>query len=410
MEEKIIEIDSYGYDGEGVGREEGKVTFVPLALRGEKVKVEIIDSRSSFQKARLVEVIEGSSLRITPPCKYFGRCGGCQYQHTTYKNELEIKKELLLSQLNKVSYEGEIEVKKSNSEYGYRNKIKLFVSEESLALKERGSNVLCDIDNCLLVSERMNNVIKVINRFLENQNLFDKFSEVIIREEGENLAVVFFCKERESKVNYQGLYLIIGTNCGIFESYNDILTHKIGKKTLNCEEFGLNCNFSPVSFHQVNSYVGEKLYNFVLSKIVGKSVINCYSGAGVLSGIIAKKEIKVRAIELGKSEHEDAEKLKEENNLFYLSNLQGDCGEVLGKVDYADTIIVDPPRKGIDEKVAIALNLKKCKRLIYISCNSATFVRDAQRLENYTLKKVTLFDMFARTGEYEVVGIFDLKK
>ena len=99
--------------------------------------------------------------------------------------------------------------------------------------------------------------------------------------------------------------------------------------------------------------------------------------------------------------------MKEENNLFYLTNLKGDCAEVLPKLEEIDSIIVDPPRAGLDKRVVESINMKGCQRLIYISCNSATLVRDISRLVEYKLSEVKLFDMFARTGEYEVVAILD---
>ena len=240
------------------------------------------------------------------------------------------------------------------------------------------------------------------------QNLTDCFSEVVIREENDHLAVIFYKKQGKNKINYQGVYLILNDFTGIFECENGVIVHKMGNDFLQSDEHGLDCKFRPNSFHQVNKYLVETLYHFVAENIVGNTIINCYSGAGVLSGFIASKNKRVTGIELGLSEHQDAEKLKEENNLFScLTNIHGDCGEILPKLIGADSIIVDPPRSGMDKKVVETLNDKNCRRLIYISCNSATFVRDVARLCNYKLVSVTLFDMFSRTGEYEVVGIFD---
>ncbi|MBQ8792398.1 MAG: hypothetical protein IJZ62_02135, partial [Clostridia bacterium] len=288
---------------------------------------------------------------------------------------------------------------------------KLFVSEVgSLYLKRRKSNGQCHIEECLLVGDKINHAIGVINKFLENSGHKKDYSEVVIRQEGETVLVNFYRTTRE-EINYQGLYLILGTNFGIFETFKGKTSHRIGQKSLKCEEFGLQCEFSPRTFHQVNDYIGENLYQNVINNITGKNVLNCYSGAGVLSGVIAKQDKRVVGVELGEEEHFDAEKLKEDNGLFYLSNVQGDCSEVLPKLsEKFDTLVVDPPRGGMDERVVNAINQLEYKRLIYISCNSATLVRDLSRLKGLTIWKVTLFDMFPRTGEYETLVILDKKQ
>lgn len=406
--EFIEEITSYGYDGEGVARVEGKVVFVPYVLKGEKILGEIEDSRSSFCKGKLLEIRQASEKREVPPCPYFSKCGGCAYQHTGYQNELEIKKELLAYQLKRIGVNSEIEVIASPFEYGYRNKIRLFVGNKGLALKERASGNLCTIEKCLLVSNEMNRAIEVINSFILARKLTRVFKEVVIRQEGGNLVVNLVSAVKNTKINYQGLFLRLGSNFGIFETYNKECIHKIGLKSLESEEFGLKCFFNPNTFHQVNRHLTAPLYQKAIDSLVGKTVVNCYSGAGVLSGVLAKSGKRVIGIELGENEHTDAEKLKEENSLFYLTNLKGDCSEVLPRLnEKIDSVIVDPPRSGMDKKVISALNLFNFKRLVYISCNSATLVRDLERLDKFTVKSVSLYDMFARTGEYETIVILE---
>lgn len=401
-------IEGYGYDGEGVGRLDGKVVFVPYALRGERVEIEFVDEHSSFYRGKLKKVLKASDKREVAPCRYFGRCGGCSYQHTSYQNELDIKKELLANQLKKVGYDGEIAIEPSDERYGYRNKIRLIVGRNGLALRERCSHEAIGIEKCLLVSEEMNAAIETLNRFISAQKLFNFYSEVVLRQEGESLGIIFYCKKEQGKTNYQGVFLMLGAKCVIYESFKGKLFYCMGQEYLESEEHGLKCKFLPNSFHQVNKFVGGKLYQFVAKKLQGKVVLNCYSGAGVLSGFLSNLGYRVIGIELGESEHKDAERLKEENSLFFLTNMQGDCSEVLPRVE-GDAIIVDPPRAGLDAKVCQALNYKNCNQLIYISCNSATLVRDLGRLVEYKIKEIVLFDMFACTGEYETVVILERK-
>lgn len=403
------EITGYGYDGEGVCRLDGKVCFVRYVLKNEKVSLKIKSSKSSFCKGELLKVLVKSPLREEAPCPYFTKCGGCVYQHTNYENELKIKLQLLKNQFSKIGYNKEINFVPSPKQYGYRNKIKLFVDRNKIGLKKNESNEIIDIDKCLLVDNLINKAIENIRVFINAQNLFDDISEIVIRQE-ENLCLINFIMKKNKVLNFQGLYLMLGSNFGIYQTYNKITTYEIGQKFLFANELGLSAKFNVNSFHQVNKYLTSQLYQKVVDSIMGDSVVNCYSGAGVLSGVLSKHCSRVVGIELGKAEHFDAEKLKEENGLFNLLNINGDCAKVLYNLDEDfETIIVDPPRAGIDKKVVESINNSLCKRLIYVSCNSATLIRDLSYLTSYQVCKVTLFDMFARTGEYETLVILNRK-
>lgn len=404
---KKAKVEDYGYDGEGVARGDGKVVFLPFALIGEEVEFESGDEKSSFIRGKVTKICKQNPNRIEPPCQYFGKCGGCSLQHACYDHELEIKKQLLKAQLRKTKFQGEIEVFASPKEFEYRNKIRLFVGRDGLSLKERASSKLVPINKCLLVKDKINTAIENINIFIKTQNLYKQYREVVIREEGDKV-LINFVLTRPSKVNYQGLYLIIGNCCGIFETLNKKTVHKIGLKSLESVELGVKATFSVNSFHQVNPFLMEQLYKKVIENVEGKTVVNCYSGAGVLSGVLAKSCQNVVGIELGKSEHEDSEHLKSENRLNNLINICGDCGQVLAKNHFnADTIVVDPPRAGMSVDVCEAIDRLNAKRLIYVSCDSATMVRDLTRMKNYQLKKAFLFDMFAKTGEYESLCVLD---
>ncbi len=400
---KETTIIDYGYDGEGVGRVDGKVCFVPFTIKGEDVTFEVTKNKKSFYQGRLKEVLKGSDLRIKPPCKYFGRCGGCRYQHLPYDEELKIKAELLKRQLGKVGFEGDIEVVPTELEYQYRNKIKLFVGEGKVGLKYLASNKICDVKECKICEDLICEAIKYISNFVKGNDLYKKIVNIILRQEGDGCLVNFIVNDYY-EINYQGLQLLLGEKYGIYQTYQNISRHICGKEFLEASEFGLNCKYSPQSFHQVNGNVCQKMYSEVLGYVRGKT-LNCYSGNGVLSGIIAKGiNDKVVGIEIGKAEHQEAERLKEENKLYNLVNINGDCDEVVkNNKEKFNTIIVDPPRNGLSEVMCENLLNKSAQRLIYISCNSATLVRDLGRIKAYKIKKAYLFDMFARTGEYEVM-------
>lgn len=412
MENKITTtIIDYGYDGEGVGKVNGKVCFVPYVLKDEQVEIRIVDEKKDFIYGKLEKVILPSHKRIKARCPYFADCGGCSYQHTDYVEELEIKRQLAERQLKKLNYNGEIKVHPSPNEYNYRNIIKLFVEDKKIGLKRRNSNEISAIDNCDLAENLINKALHTINIFVKTHDLYDKLENIVLRQEGENCLINFYVKTPIDNNLMKQLYDNLGQNYGIYHTLGKKKMHICGLKFLETKEFSLSCRFSPYSFHQVNDYVCQKLYKRVLDEVNGKNVVNCYSGNGVLSGVLCQKCQKMTAIELGKSEHEEAEKLKQINKLQNLTNINGDCADVLPKiVNSFDTIIIDPPRKGVDKKVIQAIDNVDFKKLIYISCNIATLIRDLQRLKDIKIECVELFDMFARTGEYEMLAVITKDK
>lgn len=404
---KIATIYGYGYDGEGICRSEGKVTFLPFVIAGEKVEFNIEKETSSFSRGKLVKIISPSEKRELPKCSYFTQCGGCTYQHMNYFCELEIKKELFSSHLKKAGYSGAIQLTPSNNRYGYRNKIKLFLSDGKIGLKCRRSGQIVDIKNCPLSSAKINVTIGKIRSFIKARNLYDIFSQIIIREEDGQVLVNFY-KKKDRQLDYLSLYLDLGKSSGIFESFKNKTRYILGLKQISKSEFGLTCSFNPTTFHQVNNFVMEKLYEKVLELASGNSALNCYSGGGVLSGILAKKFKHVVGIELGDSEHNDAQNFKENNHLENLLNIHGDCSKVIPTIkDNFDIAVLDPPKAGMDKLVCDTLNQSGIEKIIYISCDSATMARDVSRMNNYAITYAHLFDMFATTGEYETLVLLE---
>ena len=403
----LTEIIDYGYDGEGVGKLDGKICFIPYTIKGEKVLFDIVKTTKSYCQGRLKDIVIKSSIRQRATCKYFGECGGCRYQHLPYEEELKIKTYILQKQLSKIGYTGAIKIISSDRPYGYRNKLKLFVENNKIGLKRLASNQICEISECKICNKLISNAILIIKDFLKTNDLFNEIYQIIFRQE-EKCCLINFYVYHYNKIDYSSLQKALGDSYGIFQTYNNRTIHICGLKSLDIVEFGLQCKFSPNSFHQVNDSVCKKLYATALKYVKG-SVLNCYSGNGVLSGIIAKNtKQKVVGIELGKSEHIEAERLKEENNLVNLSNIKGNCDSVIKRIKQSfDTIIVDPPRNGMSKIMCNELSKMNISNLIYISCNCATFVRDYQRLKNFKLKTVFLYDMFARTGEYEILSILE---
>ena len=402
-----MKITDFGYNGEGVGKIEGKPCFVPCAIVGEEVEVNVRRETSRFAKARLKKVVKPSPKRIKPPCPYYDRCGGCDFQHINYEDEKDLKIAIFKRQLSKVC-DCEVDFVGSKEFYGYRNKLRLSYKQGALGQFERLSHNLVPLDKCLLASERINQVLAQIQDLLK-RNKSKTLDSITFREEN-GVVLVVFSFNGENDLPLEWLDFAIGGWVGIFvKQRGGQLRHVCGEREFIKDEGGLKCRFSPDAFHQVNPYIYPSLYEKVVAEAEGK-VLNAYSGGGVLSGILAKAGKTVVGVEIGQAEHAMAEQLKLNNNLSIV-NIQGDCGEVLTTLrEDFDTIILDPPRIGCDKKVIYAVNNLNAKKIIYISCEPSTLVRDAMGLDKYQITNSTIFDMFPRTANIESVTIFKRKQ
>ncbi len=399
-----MKIDDFGYDGEGVGRQKGKVCFVPYTIVGEEVEFDVQKETASFIKGTLNNVIKASPERQVAPCPYFTRCGGCDFQHIGYQNELKLKKELFLRQLKKVNCNCEVKVVEAKNTYCYRNKIKLFPCEKGLGLKQAGSDKVIHIEKCLLIDDKMNFALEKLNSFVKNNHLQAKLNNVYIRK-FEKQYCVYFVFNQELEFDFSGLDLVLGDFKIFYSNKNKLYSYS--QKPINCITFGLQVEYDVRAFKQINDEICDKLYHEVLSLCSGKKVLNAYSGAGILSAMLAKSAMSVTGVELGTAEHESAQKLKEKNGIKNLININDDCKNV--NFNGFDYIIVDPPRGGLDSEVCSAINSSGVKQIIYISCNRASLVRDLQRLTNFEVSAVTIFDMFPRTSNFEILTKLSLK-
>ena len=406
MDEFTSRIEKIGYGGEGICYNDGKICFVKYCLPGEMVAIQKLSSKADYDIGQIKTILEKSEKRIVPKCPYYMHCGGCDFQHTSYQNELELKKQIMRNQLTKLGYNIDFNIVASEKEYFYRNKIRLFPGQQKLGFKKEQTNSVIEIDNCEIANKLINISIPILSKFVFSQNI-DKYLKYLeIRSKNNQLLINLFTnKKLNLSVNF--LQDNLKTNFGLFQTINNKTEYIYGIKNIETNDNSLKFCISPNSFVQINDIVAQKLYNKVIETAKGNNIINCYSGAGFLSALLCLNGAqKVYGVELGINEHNDAEKLKKANNITNLINIQGDCALELPKVvKNADFIILDPPRKGCDNKVCNVINNSKAKQIIYISCNHATFARDVKRLNNYKLSNIELYDMFPRTCNFEIFSI-----
>lgn len=396
-----VAITDFNHTGEGIGRIDGKIIFIPKTIPGDIVLVKDIKDFKTYYKGNLDKVITPSPERITPKCKYYDLCGGCDLLNINYSNQLSYKQNKVKNILKKyASLDTDLKILPSPKEYGYRNKITLQVVDGKLGLYEQNSNNLVEIDNCLLVSPNVNNLIKIIKNNLD----LSLVSNIMIREYDANLMIQFIGNINKSNViNNLSKYTKV-----IY--LNDLLLY--GDKNLEVKLGNYKYKVSPYSFFQVNYEAATILYDKVIEYLGpnNNKVLDLYCGTASIGIYISKYCKEITGIEINSSSVKDANENIKLNNLNNIKVLKGDVGALLTTKEEYDAIIVDPPRSGLDKKTKETLLKIKSKKIIYVSCDPITLARDLNILkELYDIKDIILVDMFPNTYHVESIVLLNLK-
>jgi 23S rRNA (uracil1939-C5)-methyltransferase len=341
-----LEIQDVAFGGAGVGRHEGVVVFVPFTAPGDRIRARVLRGKKKFIEAELVEVLQPAPTRVTPPCAYFGRCGGCAYQHIAYPQQLQIKQAQVEQTLRRV---GRLEtvpmqpIIPSPQQYGFRNRIRVHVKDRQAGFFAHRSHDLVPIARCEIAQPAVNESLHGLRR----------------------------AGPRD------GDYVVAGSNRGQF-------------------------------FEQTNDGVAGEMLRLVESWIgVGqRTLVDAYSGAGFFAHRLADKFEQVVGIE--ENEHAVAHARRRAGEKE--SYLAGDVAVLLGDVlaqspPDATTLILDPPAAGLSPRVVEMILYTPPKEIIYVSCDPATMARDLALLtKTYRLEAVRPLDMFPQTAEIEVAA------
>ena len=342
-----LKIEDVAFGGMGVGRESGKAIFVPYTIEGELVSAEIVREKKQFAEAELVNVREPSPDRVQPQCPYFGRCGGCAYQHINYEHQLAIKWRQVRDVLQRIGRLKDIPMRPiipSPEQYGYRNRITVHARQGVVGFFRRDSNRLIDIEHCPISHQEVNRALAD----LRAENVRD------------------------------GHYTLRASS---------------GRRV----------------FSQTNDAVADSLHNLVNQLIPAdqKLLIDAYCGAGFFAKRLLDKFERVIGIDWDKF----AIKAAKEKATVKETYIAGDVDlelERMGSLASTfqrekTTLIVDPPATGLTAKTREAIVDLAPATLIYVSCNPATLARDLKELQNkFTINSVTPLDMFPQTAEIEV--------
>ena len=429
-------ISDYGSNGEGVAKFNEYVVFVPYALVGERLNVKVLKIQKNIIFAKIEKIINKSEHRVEPVCPVFKRCGGCQLQHLSYDAQLELKTGIVKNNLKKIAgYEGEVlPCEKSEKVYKYRNKMQLPVGVNGLGFYANNSHDIVPISTCPLHDEWGTEVIRIVHEYIKIYNITcyneatkkGEIRHIVARYMQGKLMLVIVTTLNE--LSHTDFLINQLTRCfsefSLYHNKNNSSSNVImgekftllyGKGEQDLNVSGVEYSVSPMSFMQINFDVQNKIYDKVASLCSECDyIIDAYSGAGLLSSIIAKKCKQVYGIEIVQSATENANKLKNINKIDNLTNINGDCAvelpKLIASLSGRGIVVLDPPRKGCDEKVLNAINSSLPEKVIYISCNSATLARDVSILsKEYKLTYVQPYDMFPQTKHVETLVCLERK-
>ena len=387
----IIErLDTFG---RGITYCNNKITFVEGAFPLEEVEFEITDEKSKYNEAILSKVIKPSPYRISSKCKYSKDCGGCIFQELDYLEENKEKENKIRELVKRNLPVDESIVKKIifSNEDSYRNKIVLHGN----GLYSVKSHNTVEIEECLLCNFKINEIIKL----LKEENI----EECLIRTSNDYKEVIVDCIGKINNPELMNLCDVLIVNHEYQTKKHSIHTN-IGDKIYR---------LSSDSFFQVNIDLTKALYDKVkegVERIKPNSILDLYCGTGSIGIYVSDKTNKLVGIDYNESNIKDA---KENAKMNDINNTEFICDKVENKIEEFkdfDLVIVDPPRKGLDEKTRNHLLKMNPNHIIYVSCDPVTLVRDLKDfIKNYNIKEIQPFNMFPRTHHCESVCILERK-
>ena len=447
-QEYIVEIIDNGYEGEGIAKIDNFTIFIPGAIKGEKIKILIVKVLSSHAFGKILEIIKKSEKRKEVDCLTYKRCGGCNLRHIEYEETLKIKQDVVQNLVNKI-LKNKIKVQETvgmKNPFHYRNK-----AQYPLGINNKGEPIIgvfanrthevIPIEKCLIQNPQSEQIAKYILNFIkENKiSIYNEntrkglFRHIVIKigiRTGQIMCILVvngenILKEEQlinelitkfpqiktivKNVNLKNTNVILGQrNINVYG--NGYIEDILGKYTFK---------ISPLSFYQVNPIQAEKLYNLGVEMAqISKddTVFDLYCGIGTISLFMAKYAKKVYGIEIVKEAIDAAKENAKINNVdnteFYAGDVEVVLDELINKNKVkADIVMFDPPRKGLDKKSINNILQIKPKKLVYISCNPATLIRDLKMFEEqYEIKTIIPVDMFPWTSHIECVSLLCLKK
>ena len=445
--EYIVKIIDNGFEGEGIAKIDNFTIFVSGAIKGETVKILILKVLSSHAYGKILEFIEKADSRQSEDCETYKRCGGCNLRHIKYEDTLKIKQNAVQSLVNK-TLKNKIEVKETigmeNPLY-YRNKAQYPIglnkeNEPIMGVFAQRTHEIIPINKCFIQSPISEEIAKYIVEFIKENKISvynektgkGLFRHIVIKvgiKTNEIMCILVINGNKIPKENllvsnlthkYPNIKTIVknintkNTNVILGNENNIIFGDGYIKDILGDYTFKI----SPLSFYQVNPVQAEKLYNIGVeaAKITKNDVVfDLYCGIGTISLFMAKFAKKVYGVEIVEQAIIDANENARLNDVNNVEFIAGDTEFILDELINCKNIIpnvvmVDPPRKGLDNNSIDNILKIRPNRFVYISCNPATLARDLAKFEDvYDIVEIQPVDMFPFTSHIETVTLLTLK-
>lgn len=341
-----LQVEVVAFGGKGVARERGKAVFIPFTIDGELVSAKIVREKKQFAEAEVVDLRKSSPHRVEPPCAYFGRCGGCAYQHIDYAHQLEIKSRQVRDVLQRIGKLKEVPLRSiipSPLPYGYRNRITVHAESGVIGYFQRDSHRLIDIERCPIAMEELNRELA------------------------------------------------------------ELRSHEVrdGHYTLRAKS-------GPRIFSQTNDAVANALRDLIVRLIpAGQGLlIDAFCGAGFFAKALLDKFERIVGIDWDRFAIAAAKENASPKENYIAGDVEAGLRSAFGQSDAGRTVmIVDPPAAGLSERVRTAIVDLAPGTFIYVSCNPATLARDLKDFsKRFKLESVTPLDMFPQTSEIEFVA------
>jgi 23S rRNA (uracil1939-C5)-methyltransferase len=420
-----VRIEKLVYGGDGLAHHDGHTVFVPLVLPGELVQIELSARKKKFIRGRLERVVEPSTERVPAPCPYFGRCGGCQYQHMPYEAQLRYKADILretLGRIGRIQWTGAIETQASPP-FGYRNRAqwKLRANQEGasessgIGYFEMGSTKLCAVTECSILSPRLADTFsrlrqlvsrgKVLSAIDEIEAFADSSDEKILLnlsaerlgDSPESIAAAL----REALPNVESILL---------QDRRADNFHLAGPGYLTYTAGGSPYRVGHLSFFQVNRFLIEPLVDAVIGKTRGRLALDLFAGVGLFTVALTKQFERVIGVESNLAAAKDLEtNLKQSGGASPSSRNITAEGFLSRWHETPDLVVIDPPRAGVETEALAHLKKLAPARIHYVSCDPATLGRDLAQLVGtngagpYEIESINLFDIFPQTYHMEVL-------
>ncbi len=438
----LLTIKRMGINGEGIAYYKKKAVFIPNALTGEIIDTKITKVLPTYAYGEIIAIKKKSEDRIEPKCPYYGRCGGCQLQHASYDFQLDFKKEIVMETMERF-YEGKLENVEIRNTIGmdnpwyYRNKTQLPTRHDGekvvVGMYEHDSNRLVYIDKCLIEEEEIHDIMDCVLSYLTKANI-DVYNP---RFKQGNLRYIVLRGFKEVG-SYQITFVLMKYEERLIKILKNVITldgriksvnYSVNNDPKNVEILGkevvlingeekikgmlgdLEFSISPSAFFQLNTKQTKVIYDEVLKAIEptgNERVLDLYCGIGSIGLYLARKVGEVRGIDINKEGIEDAKNFAEVNSINNAKFYSGNILKLLDKFKEEgfnpDVVVVDPPRKGMELQLINYLQKSKIKKIVYVSCNPATLVKNINHLQkNYIIKYIQPIDVFSQTSNIEAV-------